>query len=235
MHRFYCPARAQPGPIALEGDEARHLARVLRMEPGETVELFDGIATAAQRARIVRLGRDRVELEPTGEVVPGPEPSRCLTLATALPKGERLDWLVEKAVEIGVAHLQPIVTERSVVDPRPTKLQRLRRAVIEASKQCGRNRLMSLAEPVPLATVLVSAPDAQRLIAHPGVGQRSAGSTASSETPVVLVIGPEGGLTEAEVAQAEAQGWQPIALGATILRIETAALVGSALILTQGD
>ncbi len=233
-HRFHCPELPPSGPARLEGDDARHLARVLRLQPGQAVELFDGQSSLARAATITRLGRDTVELELTGDPIPGREPEVDLTLACALPKGERLDWLVEKAVELGVTRLAPVLTERSVVDPRPAKLQRLRRAVIEASKQCGRNRLMRLDEPAPFAAVLAIGSDSERLLAHPGGTPLLDLPASPPGSAVVLLVGPEGGFSETEVGQAEASGWTRLALGPTLLRIETAALAATALLLASG-
>src|SRR5262249_14951791 len=119
--RFYCPDPAVEGRFVLQGDEARHLGRVRRVGLGEVVELFDGRGFAT-RAKVAGLARDRVELIGQGEPLPDRE-ARCrLTLASAVPKGERFDWLVEKATELGVARLVPLLTERSVVDPGAAKL-----------------------------------------------------------------------------------------------------------------
>jgi 16S rRNA (uracil1498-N3)-methyltransferase len=130
--RFYCPEPPIDGRMTLEGDEARHLIRVRRVGLGEGVEVFDGRGSV-YRAEVSGLGRDRVDLTIRG-VGPSGRPTACrLTLATAVPKGDRFDWLVEKATELGVARLVPLVTERSVVAPRSAKLDRLRRVIVEAS------------------------------------------------------------------------------------------------------
>jgi 16S rRNA (uracil1498-N3)-methyltransferase len=196
------------------------------------VEVFDGESPLAWPAVVREVAGDRVALEVAGEGVPGREPARPLTLATAVPKGERFDWLVEKAVEVGVARLVPLITARSVVDPRPAKLDRLRRAVVEASKQCGRNRLMRLDPPADFAAYLAAEPAPGRLLAHPG-GPAPAdwAGTGSQPGPAALAIGPEGGFSEAEVEAARAAGWRVVALGPTLLRIETAAIVGAAIVL----
>ena len=115
LDRFYCPKPPIDGLAVLEGDEARHLIRVRRVDVGEMVELFDGRGSA-YRAKVSSLGRDRVELTITGLSGEGGVARLSLTLATAVPKGERFDWLVEKATELGVSRLIPLVTERSVVD-----------------------------------------------------------------------------------------------------------------------
>jgi 16S rRNA (uracil1498-N3)-methyltransferase len=229
--RFFCPDPPVGGRLAIGGDEARHLARVRRVGVGEVVEVFDGRGFAT-RAEVVAVGRDRVELVPVGEPLPDRAAPLHLTLATAVPKGERFDWLVEKATELGVARLVPIVTDRSVVDPRAAKLDRLRRVIVEASKQCGRNRLMELAPPSPWAAVASDRVAPVRLLAHP------AGPPPPDWPPVVpgvsatLAVGPEGGFTGEEVEAALAGGWLTVGLGATLLRIETAGLAGCATVLS---
>jgi 16S rRNA (uracil1498-N3)-methyltransferase len=232
--RFFCPDAPVDGRAILDGDEARHLIRVRRVTLGECVELFDGRGTAI-RAEVAVLGRDRVELRvlgPSESIRPAP----CtLTLATAVPKGERFDWLVEKATELGVARLIPLVTDRSVVDPRSAKLDRLRRVIVEASKQSRRDRLMELDPPRAFGTMLATTRETARLIAHPGgpglasLGLRLCGRSA------ILAIGPEGGFTEAEVEQALQGGWRAVGLGSTVLRVETAALAGSATLLAMAE
>src|SRR5262245_7007751 len=181
--------------LVLEGDEAHHLARVRRMGIGATVEVFDGQGFATL-AEVTAVARGRVEMRPFGPPLPDPHPAVRLTLATAVPKGERFDWLVEKATEVGVDRLVPVLTKRAVVHPGPAKLDRLRRTVIEAAKQCGRNRLMTIDEPAPWPSVVgAHGPEVVRLLADPD------GSPIEDWTPpaprgrVVVAIGPEGGFT----------------------------------------
>ena len=146
----------------------------------------------------------------------------------ALPKGDRQKWLVEKATELGVARLVPLVTERGVAQPGESTLQRLRRAVIEASKQCGRNRLMEIAAPQAWHEFLAGHRDVpRRLVAQPGATARPMFQTCEQ---TVAAVGPEGGLTDDELARAVAQGWQPIGLGPRTLRVETAALALAAIL-----
>ena len=233
--RFYCPDPPVDGRLTLAGDEARHLARVRRVGAGEVVVTFDGRG-AAWRAEVRGIGRDRVELAVLGPADPGRVASCDLTLATALPKGDRVDWLVEKATELGVARLMPLLTERSVVDPRAGKLDRLRRLVVEAAKQCGRARLMEIADPAPWPDLVGRDSTPIRLIAHPGGSPASAWPRAGTTRAATLAIGPEGGFTDAEVDAARAAGWVPAGLGATLLRIETAGLAGAAVLLSlAGD
>ena len=222
--RFYCPGPWRGSHAVLDGDEARHLARVRRVGVGGRVALFDGRGLAAT-AEVVTVDRDRVELVILKVEPPGGELSGCLTLATAVPKGERFDWLVEKATELGVARLVPIRAERSSVDPRPTKLDRLRRLAVEACKQSGRSRLMEIAEAVDWAEWLATGERdaASKLVAHPGGGPIGCGIDLAAG--VVVAIGPEGGFTGAELEAAAAAGYRAVGLGPTILRVETAAVV----------
>jgi 16S rRNA (uracil1498-N3)-methyltransferase len=137
---------------------------------------------------------------------------------------------VEKLTELGVSTLHLLLTRRAVVHPRESKVDRLERYVIEASKQCGRNVLMRIEPPCEWES-FVSAPGlpGMRLVAHPGQGL-SSGSLHGPGTEVVAAVGPEGGFTDEEVALALRSGWQPINLGPRVLRVETAAVVLAALL-----
>jgi 16S rRNA (uracil1498-N3)-methyltransferase len=231
--RSYCPGPWVDGRAMLIGDEAKHLSRVRRVGVGERVELFDGRGRIAE-AEVAEIGRDRVELAILTEGPGGRELDGRLILATAVPKGERFDWLVEKATELGVTRLVPILTERSVVDPRAGKLERLRRLIVEACKQSGRSSLMELDDPVDwdewlrFGNVGVET----RLVAHPGGGRIP---EVEGGLNVTIAIGPEGGFTDTEIAGAEQAGYQRIGLGPTILRVETAALAACAGLLANLD
>jgi 16S rRNA (uracil1498-N3)-methyltransferase len=192
---------------------------------GDVVELFDGRG-GATRSEVIALGDDWVDLiaigTPPGErAAPFP-----LTLASAVPKGERFDWLVEKATELGVERLIPIVTERSVVEPGSAKLSRLQRSIIEASKQCGRNRLMVLDAPARWVDFVQSASASLKFLADRDGQPAQRVATIPRDRAVTLAVGPEGGFSPAERATAERAGWQRICLGAYTLRVETAALAG---------
>jgi 16S rRNA (uracil1498-N3)-methyltransferase len=231
--RFYCPGPWREGLARLEGDEARHLAKVRRVEVGELVVLFDGVGRAAS-AEVIEIGRDRVELRIADDTSADRALGGPMVLATAVPKGDRFDWLVEKATEIGVTRLVPLLTERSVVDPRSTKIDRLRRLVIEASKQSGRNRLMEIGRPTPLADWLRSPIEGveTRYLAHPSGGRIDDGPRPEITRGIAVAVGPEGGFADNEVEAAVRAGYQIIGLGPTILRIETAALAACVTVLS---
>jgi 16S rRNA (uracil1498-N3)-methyltransferase len=220
--------------VALDRDEAHHLIRVRRLGIGAEAVLFDGRATAVP-ARVVAIGRDRVELEIVGEPLADRIAVIPITLATAVPKGDRFDWLIEKATELGIVRLVPLIAERSVANPRATKLDRLRQKVVEASKQCGRNTLMELAPPVAWLELVARAAVGVRYVADPAGPSWGVMHPPARGEAAMLAIGPEGGFTELEVAAAVTAGWRSVALGSTILRIETAALAGCAALLALGD
>lgn len=209
--------------VVLGDNQAHHLIHVMRAQVGDEVLLFDG-GGVEFTAVIVAVDRRTVRLE-IGERRDIDREARCkVTLGVALPKGDRQRFLCEKLVELGVARLVPLITARGVAQPSESSLRRLEKSVIEASKQCGRNRLMTVAPPQKLAEFFDSAPESSgRFVAHPsGVGEVF---QATSAEQAFAAIGPEGGFTEDEVTAALAARWQVASLGARILRIETAALV----------
>lgn len=218
--RFFVATPVQSEQVQLSGDEARHLASVMRAKVGDTVTLFDG-SGAEFMARVSALDKRTVELDVLERREISREAARSLTLAVALPKGDRQKWLVEKTTELGVARLIPLITEHGVAQPTLGALDRLRRTVIEASKQCGRNRLMAIEPPLDARELFALRFAGLRLLAQPDGGPPV---EAASESEVVAAIGPEGGFSRAELASAAVAGWQTVSLGPQILRVETAAL-----------
>jgi 16S rRNA (uracil1498-N3)-methyltransferase len=230
--RFYCPDIPRDGRCRLPAEEARHLIRASRHVLGDRVELFDGFGFATI-AQVVEMGRDHVVLAVEGPRIPEVPPPCFLTLATAIPKGDRFDWLVEKATEIGIERLIPLVTERSVVDPRESKLERLRRTILEASKQARRNRLMALDAPMSWSDLVRSTEFQVCLIARPDGLPPACWPHLPKGRSITLAVGPEGGFSPAEEDLADLHGWCPIRLSTNVLRIETAGLAGAAAILTR--
>ena len=222
--RFFITTQPAGDRAVLEGDEARHLTRVLRAKVGDTVSLFDGRGREWP-ARVASLGRDRVELdttEPTVDPVPVAIP---LTLAVALPKGDRQKWMVEKLTELGTARLVPLETTRGVAEATASAQVRLERVVIEACQQCGRNTLMEIAAGRPLERLLAEVPaGACVVIAHPGGRLLDAATMPPTATAMIALVGPEGGFTDEELGTADRAGVIRISLGPRILRVETAAI-----------
>lgn len=224
--RFLLPSPPRDGRATLEGDEARHLARVLRAKPGDEVTVFDG-AGHAWRARVAAVARDTVGLEIVAALPAAPAARVSLSIAVALPKGDRQKWLAEKLSELGVERLLPLVTERGVAEATDAARARLERAVIEACKQCGRNTLMDISAPATLGQLAARHPTSLRLIAHPGgmpLCDQPIASLGHEMQEIVAAVGPEGGFTPEELALAAAAGFRPVSLGSHILRIETAAI-----------
>jgi 16S rRNA (uracil1498-N3)-methyltransferase len=237
--RFFLADPITTSRVMLDGAEAHHLLHVMRASVGDHVTLFD--ASGAEFTAIVEiLRRSDVELRVTTRREVDRELPFFLTLGVALPKGDRQKWLVEKLTELGVTTLVPLITERSVAQPNENAIERLERSVIEGSKQCGRNRLMKIAAPQAWSDWLSqsaipnpkSGTEARRLIAHPS-GSPLSELDPSQAAATYLTIGPEGGLTDAEVAAAVEAGWTPVSLGPRILRVETAAIVLAAVVALQ--
>lgn len=220
--RFFLPAPPAAGRALLTGDEARHLGRVLRAQPGDTVILFDGRGRS-WTARVDRIDRDAVSLDVVAEQPAAPPAGPRLTLAVALPKGDRQKWLVEKLTELGVHRFVSLDTTRGVAEGSAAARARLERVVVEACKQCGRNTLMEIGESRPLAAILAETPAGGRILIADPQGIPPAAITAADGDTIALV-GPEGGFTPDELAAADAGGAIRVSLGPHILRVETAAI-----------
>jgi 16S rRNA (uracil1498-N3)-methyltransferase len=220
--RFYINCVLSPGPVIIEGSEAHHLSAVCRLRPGDVVCLFNGDGREYP-AEVSEIGKRSVELVVQSIKAPQREHLFSLEIAAPLPKGDRAQFLIEKLTELGVTAFTPLQTARSVVHPRETKLDKLDRYVIEASKQCGRNVLMKIGPLTTWASFVGRAglPE-YKLIAHPGEQANLPGRALPADC--VAAVGPEGGFTDEEVELAQAAGWTTISLGPRILRVETAAL-----------
>lgn len=226
--RYYAESEFDGPIVKLCPSESHHLAQVLRAQVGDSVTLFNGRGSEAT-AEIEQLSRKTVRLR-VMDVTAEPAIKPLITLATAIPKGDRFRWLVEKAAELGVARLIPLVTARSVVKPGAGKLDKMRQTAVAAAKQCGSRYLLQIEEAMSWSEFV----DAQHenpsvYVAHPG-GDSLPGALpeADADFPVVLVIGPEGGFTDGETAEAVQRGARLVSLGANLLRIETAAVAFAA-------
>lgn len=223
--RYFLETPIADSIATLSGDEAKHLAKVLRGAPGDEVTLFagDGIEHSAE---IVEVRKSEVTLRVVASRSICRESLRVVRLAVALPKGDRQRYLIEKCVELGVASIIPLIAERSVAQPAGNSLQRCRRYVVEASKQCGRNQLMEIATPCRAAEHWTQHTSSNSLIALPTASPKPTGIDNLGE--LQIAIGPEGGFTDEEVAAAQQAGWQLLNLGPRVLRVETAALAVAA-------
>jgi len=236
--RFYTDQPLAPGEFVLDGPEAHHLAAVRRFHPGDTITLFNGDG-GEYPAEVLSVGKKQVAVMIQGRVEANRELSYPLVIASALPKGDRADFLLEKLVELGVTTFVPLICERSVVVPKEHKREKYERAVIEASKQCGRNVLMEVRPPIKFVEFVQAVVTGQKRILHtnepPGLSRwnvdtdQSTGINPLARETVNWLVGPEGGFTESEVALAIQNAWLPTSLGPRILRIETAAIAAASL------
>ena len=231
--RFFVDSPITRETATLTGAEAQHLSKVMRAKVGDELILFDG-SGAEFTARVEKIGRSEVDLSIVERCEVDRELPFRLVIGVALPKGDRQRWLVEKLVELGVTELVPLVTARSVAQPSGNAIERLLRAVVEASKQCGRNRLMVVGQARMVAEFFADASvSSTRLIAHPSAPSEVAASWKGQADTVVGAIGPEGGFTDDEIALATQHRWTTVSLGPRVLRTETAAIVIASVIAWQ--
>lgn len=226
--RFFCPTPLAAGQlIALPPQAAHHALRVLRMGPGDELVLFDGSGgewpgrlVEVGRALQVALGEWR-ELERESEL--------ALTLVQALAAADKMDWVVQKAVELGAAAIQPLQAKRSVVRLSGERAEKRslhwHQVAISACEQCGRNRVPKIATLLDLPHYLAqpAAENETRLLLSPHEGQRLS-ALARPQGGVTLLVGPEGGFDQEEERAARSAGFQAVALGPRVLRTETAGL-----------
>jgi 16S rRNA (uracil1498-N3)-methyltransferase len=239
ISRFFCPGPLHAGTdFPLPREVAHHAERVLRLGVGAEVVLFDG-SGAEFPARLTALGgQPRVRIDRRRE--PLRESPLDLTLVQALAGGDKMDWVIQKAVELGVSGVLPVAAERSVVklagERADKRLAHWRQVAVAACEQCGRNRVPEIGAILPLPRYLAGQRAGfLRLLLDPEGGRRLA-ELPRPEGPVHLLIGPEGGWAEGELKVARSAGCVPIRLGPRVLRTETAGLaVAAALQTLWGD
>lgn len=224
-HRFFLSQTPTEDTARLEGDEARHLARVMRAKTGDTVELFDGQGTS-WTATVQAIQRNHVSLRLDQKQSETISNKPTITLAVALPKGDRQKWLIEKITELGTDSLVPLTTTRSVAEPTAAAISRLQRGVIESCKQSGRNRLLEITQPQSLHNLLTTSSASLRILACPD-GTPMQSILLKPIDNILIAIGPEGGFTDDEIRTANASGFAQMSLCQNILRIETAAIAAA--------
>ena len=244
MPRFYCPTPLPLGTeLALPAAAARHV-QVLRMQPGEALTLFNGEGGECS-ATVLRMGRSDVLVEVQAHHAIERENLRPVHLALGMPANDRMDWLVEKATELGVSSIQPLMTAHSVLrlkgERADKKVAHWNSVAAAACEQCGRNRVPAVYDVLDAQDWLRRATPAPGLCAMlslregtlPLAGLLAAQAPADT-TPVVFFSGPEGGLAAAEEQAALSAGWAPVTLGPRTLRAETAPLAALAALTAFG-
>jgi 16S rRNA (uracil1498-N3)-methyltransferase len=228
MSRRFIVEQVSVGRVALDARQSRHARDVLRLAIGETVEVFDAAGGRAE-GRIVSTD-PHVQIE-IASVARATSRSREIVIASAVPKGDRADWLVEKLSELNVTRWIPVRTARSVVHPEGTsKFDRWRRIADESAKQCGRDGVMKIEPLQAFEQVLSSHCDSGFVGMIASLSVDACRPAVGAGVSTIVLVGPEGGWTDEELAQARDAGWASVTLGSTILRIETAAVVAAAII-----
>lgn len=233
MPRFFCPVPLSRGAhFNVPESVARHV-QVLRLQPGSEITLFNGEGGECL-ARIGRMGRRDVEVDILSHDPVEREGTREVHLAIGMPASERMDWLIEKATELGVSTVQPLLSERTVLrlhgDRAEKKRLHWQAVAVAACEQCGRNRVPAVLAVQSLPDWLLAAVTPLRLLLSLQADTTPLASTPGTHTgqPVLFLSGPEGGLSSAEESLARARGFQPVSLGPRTLRAETAPLAALA-------
>jgi 16S rRNA (uracil1498-N3)-methyltransferase len=231
MPRFHCPAPLHTGlALSLPPGAARHV-QVLRMQPGDVITLFNGEGGEFD-ATVTRMGRSDVDVE-VGTHHPVEREAPCMVhLLAGITANERMDWLVEKATELGAVSITPVTAERSVLklkgERADKKLAHWQGVAVAAAEQCGRNRVTRIDKACTVAQWVAEHPAGAdtglRLVLSLSEGTRPLAEAVQGQAEVTLLSGPEGGLTPAEEALALGAGFVPVTLGPRVLRAETAPL-----------
>jgi len=233
MRRFYAPPdQFKSSNVVLNEEETRHLRDVLRMKAGETARIFDGEGREFA-ARVTRVGKRETELEIVEQVEPAaPESKLELTIVASVYKNDKLDLVIQKAVELGVVRFQPVITFRSEARLRDSakRFDRWRKIALEATKQCERAKIMSLEEPLALEEFLGTITADNGLLLMFSEKDGKAIPEAPNAKKITAIIGPKGGWEDSEIKLAEDRGFLPVKLGNRIMRAETAAITFAALL-----
>ncbi len=241
MPRFYCPPPLpQNGSFELPADAAHHASRVLRLREGDAVQIFDGSGNECHGV-IAELSGKRVIVGDISTANINRESPLHITLAQALSSSEKMDWVIQKATELGASEIQPLATERSVArlssERAEKRVEHWQQVAVAACEQCGRNVLPTIHAPIDIMVWLQqtrTSPDTKFILLPEGA------SSLSSQTKplgsIILLIGAEGGFAPAESESALLCGFTPIRMGTRVLRTETAAVAGlAALQMLWGD
>jgi 16S rRNA (uracil1498-N3)-methyltransferase len=234
MPRFYCPQPLIAGSTVDLPEGVAHHLHVVRLQPGSSLTLFNGDG-GEYRATLLESGKRRATATIDAHEALEAEAPYSVTLAQGLPEGSKMDWIVEKAVELGVAAIQPLAAARSVVRLSGERLEKRQAhwhgVIVAASEQCGRNRLAQLLPMMDVQPWLAASAGTTRILLSPRATESLAGWARSNPPQAVtLLIGPEGGLTPQEEDAAIAAGALSLSMGPRVLRTETAGLAALAVL-----
>ena len=234
VHRvFVAPEKLSGERVVLDGEAHHHLARVLRARVGDRMVVFDGQGTEID-AEVVVAGAKTTALSLGARRRSATVAPVRITLLQALARGEKMDWIVQKTCELGLARVVPVLTGRTVAPPAQaaSRQQRWQRIAREAARQCGRADVPAVAAPTTLVEALraIDAGELRLALWEASTGRPLRAVLPAEPRPTTLLVGPEGGFSANEIAQAEAAGFLVVGLGRRILRVETAAVVAVALI-----
>ncbi|WNW12288.1 16S rRNA (uracil(1498)-N(3))-methyltransferase [Pseudomonas sp. DTU_2021_1001937_2_SI_NGA_ILE_001] len=225
LSRFFIDAPLSLGEHTLPEAQAHYIGRVLRMSEGQALQLFDG-SGQEYRGTLLEVGKKQVRVQLDEALAGQPESPLRIHLGQGLSRGERMDWAIQKATELGVAQITPIISERCEVrlkDERAEKRQaHWQQIAVSACEQCGRSVVPVIHPPLPLSEWLQRTEADLKLVLHPVA---EALSSHPAPQRLAFLIGPEGGLSDAEVEQAKAAGYHAARLGPRVLRTETAPVV----------
>lgn len=256
MHRFWVPKEAiKNGQAVIKGEEFSHLSKVLRLNAGDAIRVFDGEGHE-YAGKLIALAKDEAIAEVGEPLALSKESPLDVWLVQGLPKGEKMELIIQKATELGVRGIIPLKTQRCVVKLEGKKEEerrvRWQRVALEAAKQCGRARVPEVLAPCGIRDFLRTIPPERHLfvpweeggfsikevLSHHGMGQlpqysafQPASRDQADSRPIYLVIGPEGGLAAEEVQELKKSGGLPLTLGPRILRTETAGLAALAVVM----
>ncbi len=237
MPRFFVNSPLAVGDTAvIDGADARHIAGALRMSVGEALTLCDGAGTD-YACTITAVGKDTVAAAVDAAAPTASEPTLAVTLYMGMPKGDKLELIIQKAVELGVTAIVPVITARSIVrvsgKDAEKKQVRLQRIAAEAAGQSGRGIIPRVEAPIAWKAVLARLAEETTLLCYEGGGAPIGTLVTPSDTAVSLVVGPEGGFDPAEVEAVTAAGGKIATLGPRILRCETAPLAALAVLMER--
>ncbi len=222
-----------PHEIEISGSKARHFSKAKRLRTGEKAVIKDGMGLSF-RAKVKGISHDTITFKIL-KPLECPDDTVPVTLVPAVIKGKRMDWLIQKACELGVREIRPVITERTVANPRGMRVKRWREIAVQALQQCSGNRLTRIHEPVTLDELLDNLVHLIKIIlleadTHPPLLEFSDTISEFARTEIALLAGPEGGFTNHEITKCLDREFKPASLGTRILRTETAAIAAAAIL-----